>query len=78
MKKITLGEIKRFCVEHYGEYLKEDSLVIFVDFIAKAGYLTVSFTDLAYADIEAPGLWEYEGCFKFDNDAYKFRFKRAA
>ena len=77
MKKFTSDEIRRFCVEHYGEYLNEDS-VILLDFISKAGYLTVSFTDLTYANIELPGLWGYGGCFKLDDGAYKFRFKRAA
>ena len=78
MKKFTVDEIKRFCTEHYGEYLNELGLVIFFDFIAKAGFLRITFSDLVHADIEAPGLWGYDGYLKLEEDAHVFKFKRTA
>lgn len=78
MKKFTVDEIKRFCSEHYGEYLNELGLVILFEFIAKAGFLRMAFADLVHADIEVPGLWQYVGYDMLADNTHVFKFKRAA
>lgn len=79
MKKFTSDEIKKFCVDHYVEYLEEPDLAIFFDFIAESGMLRTTFAALVRGESEIYGPWECDGCcYQLDDNTYTFKFKRTA
>lgn len=78
MKKFTLNDIKRFCREHYVEYLKEGDVSIVFDFLGWGYVRKTSFGTLAQNEIEFSGTWVYEGCEMLSPDIYNFKFKRIA
>lgn len=78
MKKFTLNDIKRFCKEHYEEYLEDLRTVIVFDFIGEGFIRETTFGTLAQNEIELSGTWVYEGCDMLSPDIYNFNFKRIA
>lgn len=79
MKKFTFNQIKEFCKEHYGEYMRETKTAIVVSFIARDFTRKITFLELAGGmEPDLGGMWQYVDCDMLSPDIYDFKFKRIA
>lgn len=79
MKILTFNDIKEFCKEHYGEYMRETETAIVFSFLDKGIRRTITFIEMAEGmESGLSGTFEYLGCGDFGENRYMFNFKRIA
>ena len=79
MKKFTFNDIKEFCKEHYGEYMREVETAIVFRFIDQDKKNCFTFLELANSvGPDLGGMWQYADCDMFGENKYVFKFKRTA
>lgn len=79
MKKLTFNDIKEFCKEHYGEYMRETETAIVFSFFDQGFTRKITFLELAgSAGPDLDGMWQYVDCNMFGKNKYIFNFKRTA
>lgn len=79
MKRLTFNDIKEFCKEHYGEYMRETETAIVFSFIDQGFTRKITFLELAEGmEPDLGGMWQYVDCDMLIPDIYNFNFKRTA
>ena len=79
MKRLTFNDIKEFCKEHYGEYMRETETAIVFSFIDQGFTRKITFLELAGGmELDLGGMWQYVDCDTFGENGYVFNFKRIA